>query len=72
MEGERAAWVLNQGQHLVDFDQWSKSTQIIFGYHKWSYQHRGILRQCKQYNWHQGIFGMVFTSNGFSGATTLT
>jgi hypothetical protein len=31
-----------------------------------------FLRQRKQYNLHQGIFGKVFTSNGFSGATTLT
>jgi hypothetical protein len=31
-----------------------------------------FLRQPKQYNRHQGIFGMGFTSNGFSGATTLT
>ncbi len=31
-----------------------------------------FLRQRKQYNWHQGIFRMVFTSNSFSGATTLT
>ena len=23
---ERAAWVYNRGQHLVDFDQWHKST----------------------------------------------
>jgi len=30
---------------LVDFKQWSKSTQSIFGYRKWSYQHRDILRQ---------------------------
>jgi hypothetical protein len=29
VERERAAWVLNQGQHLVDFDRWSKSTQIF-------------------------------------------
>jgi hypothetical protein len=27
---------------LVDFDRWSKSTQSIFGYRKWSYQHRDI------------------------------
>ncbi len=32
---------------LVYFKRWSKSTQSIFGYHKWSYQHRDILRQCK-------------------------
>ncbi len=32
---------------LVDFDWWSKSTQSIFGYSKWPYQHRDILRQCK-------------------------
>ena len=25
-ERERAAWVFNRGQHLVDFDQWHKST----------------------------------------------
>jgi hypothetical protein len=72
VEGERAAWVLNRDQHLVDFDRWSKSTQSIFGYCKWPYQHTDILRQCKQYNRHQGIFGNVFTFNGFSGATTLT
>jgi hypothetical protein len=35
-------------------------------------QPRDILRQRKQYNWHQGIFGKVFTSDSFSGATTLT
>ncbi len=69
---ERAAWVLNWGQYLVDFDRWSKSAQSIFGYLKWPYQHRDILRQRKQYNRHQGIFRKVFTSNGFSGATTLT
>ncbi len=32
---------------LVDFDQWSKSTQSIFGYCKWPYQHKDIFRQCK-------------------------
>ncbi len=32
---------------LVDFDRWSKSTQSIFGYHKWPYQDKDILRQCK-------------------------
>ncbi len=32
---------------LIDFDRWSKSTQSIFGYHKWPFQHRDILRQCK-------------------------
>jgi hypothetical protein len=25
-EKERAVWVLNGGQHLVDFDRWPKST----------------------------------------------
>jgi hypothetical protein len=33
---------------LVNFDLWSKSTQSIFGYRKWPYQHRDILRQCKE------------------------
>ncbi len=41
---------------LVDFDRWSKSTLSIFGYCKWPYQHRDILRQCKQSNWHRGYF----------------
>jgi hypothetical protein len=29
---------------LVDFNLWSKSTQSIFGYRKWPYQHKDILR----------------------------
>jgi hypothetical protein len=37
-ERERAAWVLNRGQHLVDFDQWHKSTYSNFGYRNWPYQ----------------------------------
>ncbi len=41
---------------LVDFDRWSKSTKSIFGYRKWPYQHRDILRQCKQSNQHRGYF----------------
>jgi hypothetical protein len=61
-----------EGESGVGFKSRSKSTQSIFGYPKWQYQHRDILRQHKEYNRHQGIFGKVFTSNGFSGATTLT
>ncbi len=41
---------------LVDFNRWSKSTQSIFGYHKWPYQHRDILRYSKQSNWHREYF----------------
>ena len=41
---------------LVDFGRWSKSTQSIFGYRKLSYQHRDILRQCKESNRHRGYF----------------
>jgi hypothetical protein len=37
---------------LVDFDQWSKSTQSIFGYRKWPHQHQDILRHGKQSNQH--------------------
>jgi hypothetical protein len=41
---------------LVDFDRRSKSTQSIFGYCKWPYQHKDILRQCKQSNRHRVYF----------------
>ncbi len=41
---------------LVDFERWFRSTQSIFGYHKWPYQHRDILSQCKQSNRHRGYF----------------
>ncbi len=66
---ERAAWVLNWGQHLVDFDRWSKSAQSIFDI---ANGHINTEIFWEQYNRHQGIFWKVFTSNGFSGATTLT
>jgi hypothetical protein len=35
--------VLKRGSTLVDFDRWSKSTQSIFGYCKWPYQHKVFL-----------------------------
>jgi hypothetical protein len=41
---------------LVDFDRWSKSAQSIFGYGKWPYQHKHILRHGKQSNQHRGYF----------------
>ncbi len=41
---------------LVDFDQWSKSTQSIFGYRKWPYRHKDILKHGKQSNRHGGYF----------------
>jgi hypothetical protein len=42
------------GSTLVDFNQWSKSTQSIFGYRKWPYQHKDILIHGKQSNRHPG------------------
>jgi hypothetical protein len=41
---------------LVDFDPGFKSTQSIFGYGKWPYQHKDILRHGKQSNRHRGYF----------------
>jgi hypothetical protein len=41
---------------LVDFDRWSKSTQSIFGYCKWPYQHKDILRHGKHSNQYLGYF----------------
>ena len=42
---------------LVDFNRWSKSTQSIFEYRKWPYQHKDILIHGKQSNWHLDNFG---------------
>jgi hypothetical protein len=42
---------------LVDYDRWSKSTQSIFGYCKWPYQHKDILRHGKQSISIEDIFG---------------
>ncbi len=50
-----------------------KSTISIFGYLNWPYPHRDILRQSQIVKSTSGSFlGKVFTSNSFSGATTLT
>ncbi len=35
---------------LVDFDRWSKSTQSIFRYHEYPYQHKDVLIHGKQTN----------------------
>jgi hypothetical protein len=35
---------------FVDFNRWSKSTHRYFGYRKWPYQHRDILKHGKQSN----------------------
>jgi hypothetical protein len=61
-ERERAEMLRENGvgfklrSTLVDFDRWSKSTQSIFGYHKWPCQHKDILRHGKQSNRHRGYF----------------
>ncbi len=60
MVRERMAWVLNRGQYQLVLTDGPKPTQSIFGYGKWPYQHKDILRQCKQYNQHRGYFRKDF------------
>jgi hypothetical protein len=61
---------------FVDFDRWSKSTQSIFRYRKWPYQHKDITRHGKQSNQHRGYFRtdvclqQLFWCNIFSSNNT--
>ncbi len=68
MEGERAAWVLNRGQHLDGLNQHKVFLDIATGYINTDIFWDNINSEIGI----RVILRTMFMSNGFSGATTLT